>query len=332
MCVFHCLAGLWLSGKRDYLPVRATVNAQSARHGARPGPKLAPSVQAAPLRAPQPRAREKTRGRNTKGGRCAKETAHVTIKMYKMVFCSGKQNFSLPDAGLFSRCRLRGTQGGRLYTTAQVWIQAGLRGACSGRSKSRNLGSNHGVAFRGARAERDNGKPTYQLFRSIAVKRAATQQQQSLKAFLGRTATDTTMLACVDHFFARVDHYFGCVVMMYACTCFVCSDYVCAGLSMCVLQAVALGRPSFRTVVVSWDEHVRTCKHIFTFIFAAQRCLHFVHRYATHRHGQFYSTPSLTIAQIQALLGHNSSSSSSTSTSTNESADLQQQHQQLLLG
>ena len=58
----------------------------------------------------------------------------------------GIRNFSVPAAGLFSRSRLRGTQGGRLYTTAQVWIQAGLRGACSGRSKSRNLGSNHGVA------------------------------------------------------------------------------------------------------------------------------------------------------------------------------------------
>ena len=52
-----------------------------------------------------------------------------------------KTKLFIPAAGRFSRSRLRGTQGGRLYTTVQVWIQAGLRGACSGRSKSRNLAS-----------------------------------------------------------------------------------------------------------------------------------------------------------------------------------------------
>ena len=33
---FHCLAKLWLGGNRsrDYLPVCANLNAQSARHGA----------------------------------------------------------------------------------------------------------------------------------------------------------------------------------------------------------------------------------------------------------------------------------------------------------
>ena len=39
---FHCLARLWLGGKRsrDFLPDRATSNAESARHGARPVPNL----------------------------------------------------------------------------------------------------------------------------------------------------------------------------------------------------------------------------------------------------------------------------------------------------
>ena len=62
---FNCPARLWLEGKRsrDYLPVRATLNAHSARHGARPGPKVAPSVHADPLHAPQQRARGKTLGR-----------------------------------------------------------------------------------------------------------------------------------------------------------------------------------------------------------------------------------------------------------------------------
>ena len=50
--------------------------------------------------------------------------------------------------------------GSHLYTKVQVWVPGGFRGACSGRAKSRNLASNHGVAFRGARAEQDNGKPT----------------------------------------------------------------------------------------------------------------------------------------------------------------------------
>ena len=62
-----------------------------------------------------------------------------------MDFFCGIQNFSLTAEGLFSRSRLRGTQGARLYTTAQVWVPDGLRDACSGRSKSQNLASNHGI-------------------------------------------------------------------------------------------------------------------------------------------------------------------------------------------
>ena len=91
------------------------------------------------------------------------------IAMYKCVF-STLACFSPAPLGLFSRTRLRGTQGGRLYTTAQVCVPAGLRGVCSGCSKSRNLANNHGLAFRGARAEHDNGKSTCQLFRSNSVK------------------------------------------------------------------------------------------------------------------------------------------------------------------
>ena len=71
---------------------------------------------------------------------------------YQMHFFCGIQNFYVPPAGLFSRSRVRGTQGACLYTTAQVWILAVLRGACSGRSKPRNLASNRGIAFRPARA------------------------------------------------------------------------------------------------------------------------------------------------------------------------------------
>ena len=76
-----------------------------------------------------------------------------------MCFFLSSTRFSLPAAGLFSRSRLRGTQGGRLYTTARVWVPAGLRDPRSGRPKSRDLASNHGIAFRRARASQDNGTP-----------------------------------------------------------------------------------------------------------------------------------------------------------------------------
>ena len=54
-----------------------------------------------------------------------------------------------------------------------------------------------------------------------------------------------------------------------------------------------------------------------------KRCLHFRPNVGT---ASFCSTPRLTLAQLQALLGH---SSSNTSTSTSKSAGPQQQHQQL---
>ena len=102
--------------------------------------------------------------------------------------------FSPAPVGLFSRSRLRGTQRARLYTTAQFWVPSGLRRAYSGRSKSRNLASSHGVAFRGVRrTEQDNEKPTCQLFSCFApaVKAlylpAATVQKQSPIAFVWTT-------------------------------------------------------------------------------------------------------------------------------------------------
>ena len=49
---------------------------------------------------------------------------------------SAEDIVSLPATHIFSRSRLRGTQGARLSTTVQVYVLAGLRGARSGRSKS----------------------------------------------------------------------------------------------------------------------------------------------------------------------------------------------------
>ena len=69
--------------------------------------------------------------------------------------------------GLFSRPRLRGTQGGLLYTTAQVRVPGGLQGECSGRSKSRNLASNRWIALRPARANQAHANSQNVIFFSF---------------------------------------------------------------------------------------------------------------------------------------------------------------------
>ena len=121
------------------------------------------------------------------------------------------KRFSPAPVGRFSRSRLRDTQGARLYTMAQVWIPGGLRGACSGRSKSRNLASNRGVAFREARAEQDNGKPTCQLFCSDKPRQNNTRFK--LSPFLQRR----TLLCVCGHCLCV------CVLRM----CYVCAGLVC---------------------------------------------------------------------------------------------------------
>ena len=114
--------------------------------------------------------------------------------------------FSPAPVGLFSRSRLWGTQGGRLYTTAQVWGSGGFRSACSGPSKSRHLASNHGVAFRRARAEQENGKPT--CFCPTDVKAlclvAATVQEQSHIKLVSTTTMRMWTLQCVLRAMIRV--------------------------------------------------------------------------------------------------------------------------------
>ena len=55
---------------------------------------------------------------------------------------------------------LSGTQGARLYTTAQVCAPGGPRDACSGCSNSRNLAA----TSPGRRAEEDSGVPTFSSF------------------------------------------------------------------------------------------------------------------------------------------------------------------------
>ena len=61
--------------------------------------------------------------------------------------------------GRFSRTRLQGTQGTRVYTAAQVWVPAGLRGTRSGRSTWHDLVDTHGIAFRRDTVNQARGTP-----------------------------------------------------------------------------------------------------------------------------------------------------------------------------
>ena len=83
----------------------------------------------------------------------------VYIIMCQLAFFPEYFCFSPPVGGLFSRSRLRGMQGVRVYITALVWVPTGLRGACSGSSKSRILADNPGEPFRPTRAKQDDGNP-----------------------------------------------------------------------------------------------------------------------------------------------------------------------------
>ena len=85
------------------------------------------------------------------------------LYMYAIRFFCKWPRFSLLPAGLLSRSRLRGTQGVCVYTTAQAWVSFGLCGACSGQAKSHELASNHGIAFRRARAKQDNRTHTNEI-------------------------------------------------------------------------------------------------------------------------------------------------------------------------
>ena len=62
---FYGPGWLWLGAKRSrgILSACAILKAQSTHRGARPGSKLATRVPAGPLRAPQPRARERPAAR-----------------------------------------------------------------------------------------------------------------------------------------------------------------------------------------------------------------------------------------------------------------------------
>ena len=88
---------------------------------------------------------------------CLRLLLYVCIRM-KALFCTPL--FS-SGRGSFLALSAAGHAGGPRVLTAPVWAPAGLRGACSGRSKSRELESNHGIAFRRARASQAHGNAQY---------------------------------------------------------------------------------------------------------------------------------------------------------------------------
>ena len=91
------------------------------------------------------------------------------MRMYEMhLFC--ETHFFSSGNAYFLALSATGHAGGPPVHWTQAWVPDGLRGACSGRSKPRNLTSNHEVDFRRARTEQDNEKTTSRLFCSTPVK------------------------------------------------------------------------------------------------------------------------------------------------------------------
>ena len=107
---------------------------------------------------------------NLRHARDLKSTTSRRKTLYVIILYV-RQSFFLDTCTLFSGGRgsflallTAGRAGGPSAHHGASSAPAGLRGACSGRSNSPNMASSHGVAFRGARAEQDNGKPTHWLF------------------------------------------------------------------------------------------------------------------------------------------------------------------------
>ena len=86
--------------------------------------------------------------------------------MYQSIF-SGILLFFFTGRWSFPALWLWGKQATRVYTTPQVWVLAGLRGAYS-----RNLASDHGETFRPTPAKYDSGNPAildYALVLAAAI-------------------------------------------------------------------------------------------------------------------------------------------------------------------
>ena len=144
--------------------------------------------------------------------------------MYQRVFKKTFARFSPAPVGLFSRSRLRGTQGGAACTPRRKFgYRAGSVARALGVQSHEILAStNHGVDFLGARAEHDNGKPICQLFCSTAVKGSNTAT--TIASSFARSYKLRALLCVRGPLYAVCGH--DVCVTRKCCVC------VCTGLSM----------------------------------------------------------------------------------------------------
>ena len=136
---------------------------------------------------------------------------------FKMAVFSGVVHFSRLTAGLFSHSRLRGTQGGRVYTTARMRAPAEVRGARPGPSKprimSRTMAKNYGESFRPAiEPSRTMETPQFKRFLPAAGCCSIMSDHTFPPALLKRGSHGR---AAVVHqappFVAATDNAFSCV-------------------------------------------------------------------------------------------------------------------------
>ena len=129
--------------------------------------------------------------------------------------------FSVPAAGLFSRSRLRGTKGPECTLGASLGPgrapRRGLRGACSERSKSRDLASNRGIAFRRARANQPYGNPqNKKKKKSVYISLPLFLKYHSSRHRIGSHGTTAVLQAFP---FVSQELWFGLCVREHACVC-----------------------------------------------------------------------------------------------------------------
>ena len=88
-------------------------------------------------------------------------TANINMYIYQInaLNLHMAMHFSFGRGSFLALSAAGHAEGPRIYSKAQAWAPAGLRGALTGRSKSRGAGSFRGITFRRDRAKQDDGNP-----------------------------------------------------------------------------------------------------------------------------------------------------------------------------
>ena len=117
--------------------------------------------------------------------------------MYKIhFFCTLAKLFSAGRGSFLALSAARGTQGGRVYTTTQVWPPAEPRVAHSGRPKSRELDLFQRIAFRDAEPRRTMETPKSLLFALLLLYHTRITPSPKL----------SSSLICGSHATTAVEH------------------------------------------------------------------------------------------------------------------------------